>query len=173
MKFVIRTISCPWTRSASVRWHTTRSASPGIVSTALFTHVIVSSPFFIKRALKRVAPKALDPIPASQAKTILRITPEIGFTGFPSPAEGAFSFSPWKSGRDLIIGIESIKVIAVEMSTPRIPTKTLPFGDIRIMEIKLPGEAGATRPKSVRVKKNRAHTLPIMTGRSNIGRAST
>ena len=72
-----------------------------------------------------------------------------------------------------MIGIASRKDIAVAMNTPSIPIRVLPLGDIRIIEIKLPGEAGATSPKSVKVKKESAQILPIMTGRSNNGRART
>ena len=72
-----------------------------------------------------------------------------------------------------MIGMDSRNEIAVAMNTPNIPIKVLPLGDIRMMEIRLPGEAGATSPKSVNVKKESAQTLPIIIGRSNIGRART
>ena len=156
--------------SASSLWQTTKDASAGISPTAQLVHLIFPSPAFIKRALKRVAPSALEPIPASQANTIFEMVP--AGTGLPSPA-GSDSLSPWKSGRDLTIGQASRNETAVPISTPSMPSRVLPLGDIRMMEMRLPGEAGATRPKSTRVKKLRAQILPIITASSKIGRAST
>ena len=159
-------------RSSSSFWQITTDASEGMSPTAQLVHLIAESPSFIRRALKRVAPSALEPIPASQAKTILLILPataEAGASGAASPP----SLSPWKSGRDLTIGQASRKDTAVAISTPSMPSRVFPFGDISIMEIRLPGDAGATRPKSTRVKKLSAQTLPAITASSRIGRAST
>ncbi len=55
-------------------WHTTTSVPSGIVSTELLV-TRTPLPSGSMRLRKRVAPMALDPMPASQAKTTVRIGP--------------------------------------------------------------------------------------------------
>ena len=59
--------------SSNFLWLTTISASDGIVSTDELITVMFEAKFFIL-FLNFVAPIALEPIPASQANTILLIT---------------------------------------------------------------------------------------------------
>ena len=149
------------------------SASSGIESTAELTQVIPLMPFFWSLALNRVAPKALEPIPASQAKTIFLTSPgRVGRGSEPSLSVAASS-SPWKSGFAFIIGMASRKEIAVPMRTPSMPMNSLPLGDIKMMEIRLPGEAGATSPNPVNVKNRSEQMLPVITARSSTGLAKT
>ena len=65
------------------------------------------------------------------------------------------------------------KEMAVPIRTPKVPISNLPLGDIKMMEIRLPGEAGATSPNHVNVKNRSEQMLPVITASIRIGLART
>ena len=130
----------PLTRSANPLWHTIRSVASGTWSTAQFL-TLTSRPASEVRLRNLVAPSALDPIPASHANMIRLMNPSL-LSSILRSASGAFSSV-------LMNGMQTRNDTAAAIRIPPRIIKVSPFGAITGSVMKLPGEAGATRPASV------------------------
>lgn len=124
----------------------------------------------------RVAPSALDPMPASQAKTTLRICAgkcSAAFTaGAPLCAAGIapVGISSAAAARRTK-GAAMSSDTAVEISTPASTTRVWPLGAMASTEMMLPGEAGATSPAPASEKNSSPAALPATGARISAGRA--
>lgn len=162
-------------RPASTDWQTTTSASAGMPSAAQLP-TAVPMPASESLFRNRVAPSALDPMPASQAKTTLRICAgkcSAAFTaGAPLCAAGIapVGISSAAAARRTK-GAAMSSDTAVEISTPASTTRVWPLGAMASTEMMLPGEAGATSPAPASEKNSSPAALPATGARISAGRA--
>ena len=159
-------------RSASTCWHTTTSASAGMLSTLVLV-TVRSGRSALMRLRNLVAPIADEPMPASHAKTTFLTAPPsasgAAAAGAAVPLASAFicCILPCASSRllapaILTIGDAMTNETAAASTTPIRLVIMLSRGDIIRNAIMDPGAAGPFRPAFMMEKNRIAQALPTI-----------